>query len=547
MKKTLTILIIFITSVSAFCQNTMYVRDTSALAGDTVYLEIWVDNIDAFNAFQFDIEFSEDSFYCISDSVKLSSRTQGHALVTSFPETNKLRVFAYSMNQNLFTGISGSIVKLCFVALPNQTGDFPFLLTNAILSGEELNNILNETINGKIRILEECSVNLNSGWTWLSLNLSDENMLIDEVLSSLSPLNGDYIKNQTASATYYDNFGWFGGLDEINIIDMYKIHLENPDVLIFSGIPSDPINTSINIFSGWNWIGYIPNEIITIETALSSLNILPFDYIKDQTNSSTYYENFGWFGELSEFQPHNGYMLKVSEPGTLIYPTSGFKSEKYQALEISFENHNDYNFNPHSFEYNGSITSEIIINANNSGNEENILYAFASNICCGKAKGILFPPTREYIYNLMIYSNIESGEEITFRFYNSKEDQWYEFEEKLNFESDMIEANAFDPFELKNGSIMNTDWMTVNGFSYDVYPNPFNGLLNINFDNPKNQRVNISIFDGYGRKIRILKDRSYPQGNQNLNWDGKDLPNGMYYFRIQTEGFVMNIKLVKVN
>ena len=65
MKKILPIIFFILISGYIFGQNTMYVRDTSAQACDTVFLEIWVENSDAFNAFQFDIEFSENVFFCI--------------------------------------------------------------------------------------------------------------------------------------------------------------------------------------------------------------------------------------------------------------------------------------------------------------------------------------------------------------------------------------------------------------------------------------------------------------------------------------------------
>ena len=393
----------------------------------------------------------------------------------------------------------------------------------------------------------DISIPLSQGWTWFSLNVYNENMNIDEVLSSLTLSENDYIKSQRFSSTYYEAYNWFGNLEEFNNRDMYKILLNQSDILEYTGYAVDPTEVPIEISTGWTWVAYTPQYNLPLSDALTSLNLQELDYIKNQRFSSTYYEGYGWFGTLEELFPNDGYMIKSAEPGTLVYPPQIESApqiliEKINKSYISF-----FDFNPSLYRFNGSLTAEVLIDENNSGSTENILFAFTGNKCRGQTKGLIFPPTGEYIYNLMIYSNIESGEEITFRFYNSKEDQWYEFEEKLNFESDMIEANAFDPFELKNGSIMNTDWMTVNGFSYDVYPNPFNGLLNINFDNPKNQRVNISIFDGYGRKIRILKDRSYPQGNQNLNWDGQDLPNGIYYFRIQTEEFVMNQKLVKVD
>jgi len=46
----------------------------------------------------------------------------------------------------------------------------------------------------------------------------------------------------------------------------------------------------------------------------------------------------------------------------------------------------------------------------------------------------------------MLFSNQAEGEEINFRFYHAQSNQTYCLDEILNFESDMIIGNAFDPF-----------------------------------------------------------------------------------------------------
>ena len=395
----------------------------------------------------------------------------------------------------------------------------------------------------------DIKIPLSQGWTWFSLNVYKENMSIENTLGSLTPRENDYIKNQTVSATYYNQDGWIGGLNEFNNTEMYKIKLDLPDLLEYTGFPVDVTGNPLIIKSGWNWIAYTPKYNLMLNDALLSLNINTFDYIKNQRFSSTYYEGYGWFGDLINLFPNDGYMIKLAEPGTLTYPPSE-QSIAHKTPDEIVEINKEipfYNIEFSRYEFTGSVTAEVFFNGYNSGSSENLLYAFAGNKCRGAAKGLLFPPTGNYVYNLMVFSNSNSGEELTFRFYYSEEEQWYEFEEKLMFEADMIEANAFNPFELKNGLALNSDWMNNNGFSFDVYPNPFNSFLNISFNNTKNQRINISIYDGYGRKVRIIDDKSYPPGTYNIDWNGNNLPNGVYYVRLQTDSFVSNQKVVKVN
>ena len=437
---------------------------------------------------------------------------------------------------------SATLTILCVV--PNDAGTYTCLITNSIVKdlsfkSEPVQLIVSHENNTIYKTLTQ-------GWTWFSLNVNDGTMNINDVLGSLNPQENDYIKNQTLSATYYDGTGWFGNLEQLNNTEMYKINLSQEDMLVFSALPVDVEQTPINIGIGWNWIGYTPQESILLDDAFSSINIHPDDYIKNQTISSTYYDGSGWFGFINQLEPLDGYMLKVAEGGSIIYPDPGIMQK---TLLVHNENHeltNDPKFNPHLFEYNGSIIFSVTINGINAGNEENILYVFAGKKCRGKSYGKLFPQTGEYVYNMMIHSNVESGEEISFKFYDKKENQWYKFEELILFKADMIEADAFDPFELKNGSVLFSGWMKDSKFRFELYPNPFNDILNINFTNPENQNVKISIYDAYGRKIEVIEDKSFEKGTHNIEWNSNTLPNAIYYIRVQTDNFVKNQKVMKM-
>ena len=440
---------------------------------------------------------------------------------------------------------ANSTTLTILTVVPNDAGTYTCLITNSIIQ-----DLSFESEPVQLSVTHENNTiykPLSQGWTWFSLNVSDGSMDINEVLGSLSPHENDYIKNHTVSAIYYEDTGWFGNLEQLNNTEMYKINLDQADILVFTGLPVDPAQTAINTVTGWNWIGYTPQENILLGDALFSLNIYPGDYIKDQTISATYYDGSGWFGFLTQLEPLDGYMLKVAESGILTYPGPGLQPKSLNAQNEKPELLSKKDYSPNEFEFNGSVTAEVFINGNNSSSKENILYAFVGNDCRGKAKGKLFPPNRKYVYNLMMHSNEESGEEITFRFYNTEENQWYEFSETLLFEPDMIEADAYDPFELKNGTVLKADWINNIEFSFEVYPNPFNGILNISFNNQKNQRVNISVYDGFGRKVGKIKDKTYQAGRFNVEWNDEGLPNGIYFIRMETNSYIGNQKVIKVN
>ena len=87
---------------------------------------------------------------------------------------------------------------------------------------------------------------------------------------------------------------------------------------------------------------------------------------------------------------------------------------------------------------------------------------------------------------------------------------------------------------------------------YDLlqnYPNPFNPSTRIPFDIFKQGHVNIDIYDIQGKKIKILVSADYGPGQYYISWDGsnyhgRSVSAGIYFARMQTEGFFEVIKMV---
>ncbi len=85
----------------------------------------------------------------------------------------------------------------------------------------------------------------------------------------------------------------------------------------------------------------------------------------------------------------------------------------------------------------------------------------------------------------------------------------------------------------------------------NAYPNPFNPETEIRFALPKKSRVLLRVFDAMGRETGLLADGDYPAGRYRVLWEGLDrngnpLPSGVYFFRIDTEGFTDQKKMTLV-
>jgi hypothetical protein len=83
------------------------------------------------------------------------------------------------------------------------------------------------------------------------------------------------------------------------------------------GLPQST-NTSLDLHQGWNWVGYLPEAPMPVTQALSSIDGL---YARIIGDDGTYDVNIPpTFNTLKEMRPGAGYLIYMTQPGTLTYP-----------------------------------------------------------------------------------------------------------------------------------------------------------------------------------------------------------------------------------
>ena len=80
------------------------------------------------------------------------------------------------------------------------------------------------------------------------------------------------------------------------------------------------------------------------------------------------------------------------------------------------------------------------------------------------------------------------------------------------------------------------------------YPNPFNPTTCINYYLPKNTYVRLEIFNVLGQSVRTLVNGYRYAGAYKIMWDGKDyngkeVPGGIYFYRISAGDFIQTKKM----
>ena len=177
------------------------------------------------------------------------------------------------------------------------------------------------------------TVALSAGWNWWSTYLEITNPIeMLQMLETALGENGIQIKNSDISTEYDSEWGWFGDLDEVGFTNEEMIMIKTANACTFElqGPPAHPASHPITINPGWNWIGYPCAEEMTLNQAFSNFTPEVGDQIKNSEGSSEYDSEWGWFGDVENLVPGQGFMYYSSSAvaKTLVFQTGGNEDDK---------------------------------------------------------------------------------------------------------------------------------------------------------------------------------------------------------------------------
>ena len=78
------------------------------------------------------------------------------------------------------------------------------------------------------------------------------------------------------------------------------------------------------------------------------------------------------------------------------------------------------------------------------------------------------------------------------------------------------------------------------------YPNPFNPVTKISFSVPKSSLVKLVVYDILGREIEKLVNQNLTAGSYEVEFGGLNLNSGVYFYRLESEGYTETRKMLLI-
>jgi hypothetical protein len=241
------LLILLLLTTSIYGQNVMSVADYNGHFHDTLEINIKINNVDNFVAFQTDVVLPTQVTY-IPNSAALTGRSNGHTISATLLPNNVLRILAFSISQSPFLGDTGSVSKFK-VKLKTEPGSYPVELINPIISNANSTNILSSFTSGSVTIVSP-KINLSPSQIdfgriplW---NSTDQNIYIQNIGNSDLIIERIYTENeyfQIIGDTAFTIGPWSDRVVTVRFNSLKK-GTYNTNLKIQS---NDPINSIINV------------------------------------------------------------------------------------------------------------------------------------------------------------------------------------------------------------------------------------------------------------------------------------------------------------
>ena len=402
---------------------------------------------------------------------------------------------------------------------------------------------------------------LQNGWNILSLHVTPENA---NMLSILQPLIDEGIlvkvQNETGAAVEQipGSGTWFNNIGNWMVTEGYKIRLSAPSNLTVTGQPvTQPVD--IPLLAGWNIIGYPASSSQVALTALEEL-ITSNSLLKVQSETGAAIEpmplNAGWIDNIINFEPGEGYKVRVAANSVLTLTPSGPAGGLKSAGSIPVSQHYQPAWIGNGYDHMNVYLSLIAegVSALQPGDE---IAVYDGDLCVGTTV-IQHQDQDQNLFSISVSADdpatadkdgFSPGSSMSFKIWRAGDNSETEINTVQFYPG---YSNKFEPMGTTvAGMKIPAAGMTEPVTSLqDNYPNPFAVETTFKFTLGETLPVNIALYNMLGEQVKILVSQTMESGTYTTVWDATDqrnnrVPPGIYLCKMIAGSFVA-VKTVEV-
>jgi len=372
---------------------------------------------------------------------------------------------------------------------------------------------------------------VQTGWNIISFNKIPDNYDMISILQCLIDSN-NFIKLIDEAGNivqFIPGVGWLNTISNMENTEGYYLKANYDSQITLTGIPII-LPYQIPLQTGWNILGYpvqTPQDaIVALQPLVDSSSLVKV--IDEAGGFIQDIPGLGWINTIGNFEPGEGYYIKLNTLDTLILNESTSKASSHQSLmqEGHYYRRNN-NGNPY-------LPMHIVANFDDNIEltEGDELGVFINNLCIGSAyiDDTLSPITAYLATDDHTTEAIDGGvegENMNFKLLHKGR------EHILHCQSENADEILFEPLETRfitfySNGLGNTETETNSFFVSEVMPNPFIQIARVNINIPEEGHLKASLKGINGISYGNIIDGLQPAGNLNLSVKRNNLPPGIY-------------------
>lgn len=421
----------------------------------------------------------------------------------------------------------------------------------------------------------ETQSELTPGWNWVSVNVvNDPATSVEDAFKTLPQNDIVQIKTHNEGLVYNNNGTWQpAASNALNPNMRYAVQMQpnanSTWTMSNIGTSANHLEYTQDLVTGWNDLGYIPQQSFAVNDAMLSLSdadtILGFnDLIKSRYDGFAVHVGDGeWVGSLDALHPGQGYRLYLDDAnganvaaGTLEWPASfGMTNPEFRTAGPAADGkieHDDaalqdvaaWPMNLQNMASSMPMIVRLELPSQHVQSMGDVIGAFVhddqgNEQCVGQ---ILPMDTEEgLLYFLSTFGGAHTPSDLTFRWKSNLSGVELIADEMTTFNASELKGSPTEPF-LLHFSRAGMELSPAQTGGLVAYPNPFANELTIHWHG-ESAVERLVIEDANGRLIAQLDCDGLLTGP--CRWASSQLESGVYFVRAITERGQSVVRVVK--